>query len=946
MWEKHTFEVLKKKWKGDEARHAMAKARDQAVDAVLDRVDDEHLADVLRQFLRRDEVLDELKKELDPWGTQSADVQSLMQLCEQDLQVGVFPVDMKTFLADWIQVFVLATGEQEKLLPFIQARKIGPAHASSAAPPQLPPIPVHTPSDGDLKISLSHLPNTSDLFVGRTDELARLDAAWNGDTRVLCFVAIGGAGKTSLVGHWLDQMSANGWRGAQRVFGWSFYSQGTEATGASGDLFLDRALRWFGQEGELPRSARDKGALLAELVHEKKTLLVLDGLEPLQYSNERQGRLKDPGVQALIKELAVHNPGLLVITTRVTVESLGKRPRVDMVDLERLSPDDGVELLRALRVKGPESELRDAVKELEGHGLALTLLGTYLRDATTDHEIRRRHEIPLIQGDTNAGQHARKVMQAYAEWLSETDRAVLRLLGLFDRPAEAGAIQALRSKTIPGLNDGLLDDAPWNLALNRLREARLLLSAETEDGGLDAHPLVREYFGERLLEQSEEAWRAGHSLLFEYYRGNTEFKEVEELPPTVEGLGPLFVAVVHGCRAGRTLEAYEEVFQERIYRRSEFFSQRQLGIFGLSLQPIAAMFTKPWHQPFPELPKGEQAWLLNEAGFVLRALGRLEEAVQPMDAGLKAFIDRGEWKDAAITATNLSELTLTLGRLDESAAWAQESVELADRSGDEFWKMASRTRLATTLHQQGNWEESLSRFEQAEDLQKKAQPQYPRLYSLPGYQYCDLLLDRAADPHPPTPSPASGRGGAEPEPTSGSPLPPGRGAGGEGAAAYEQIRKRAEETLDWVRPQGWVLDIALDNLTLGRTHLGLALCSKGSETHFQSAAEHLEQAVRGLRQAGQESYLSLGLIARATYHRHIESPEKALADLEEALDIADRGSMLLHHADAHLELARLHLSTGNLEKARESYEEAKSTVDKTGYERRRSELDALASALD
>ncbi|MGH2578123.1 MAG: hypothetical protein ACRDG9_10315 [Actinomycetota bacterium] len=56
-------------------------------------------------------------------------------------------------------------------------------------------------------------------------------------------------GKTALVKRWLDRLKSNGWRGAQRVYGWSFYSQGTSDDGqASDDAFLNDALRWFGVE--------------------------------------------------------------------------------------------------------------------------------------------------------------------------------------------------------------------------------------------------------------------------------------------------------------------------------------------------------------------------------------------------------------------------------------------------------------------------------------------------------------------------------------------------------------------------------------------------------------------------------------------------------------------------------------------------------------------------
>jgi hypothetical protein len=94
---------------------------------------------------------------------------------------------------------------------------------------------------------------------------------------------------------------------------------------------------------------------------------------------------------------------------------------------------------------------------------------------------------------------------------------VLRLTGLFDRPAEADAVASLRrAPVIPGLTEGIGEDAErsWRKALARLRKAGLLAS---DDGGApDAHPLVRAFFGEVLQRERPEAWRAGHERLYEH----------------------------------------------------------------------------------------------------------------------------------------------------------------------------------------------------------------------------------------------------------------------------------------------------------------------------------------------------------------------------------------------------------------------------------------------
>jgi hypothetical protein len=150
---------------------------------------------------------------------------------------------------------------------------------------------------------------------------------------------------------------------------------------AGADEFLDAALTWFGDPDPQIGSAWEKGERLAKLISHRRTLLVLDGLEPLQNPpGPQEGRLRYPSLQALLRELAAYNSGLCVITTRLPIADVADREHTSVPrrDLEQLSSDAGAKLLRALGVKGDEAELRSASDEFSGHCLALTLLGSYL----------------------------------------------------------------------------------------------------------------------------------------------------------------------------------------------------------------------------------------------------------------------------------------------------------------------------------------------------------------------------------------------------------------------------------------------------------------------------------------------------------------------------------------------------------------------------------------
>jgi len=175
--------------------------------------------------------------------------------------------------------------------------------------------------------------------------------------------------------------------------------------------------------------------------------------------------------QALLPELAAFNSGLCLITTRTPVADIADHERTSALrrDLEQLSSDAGAELLRALGVKGDEAELRTASDEFSGHCLALTLLGSYLTDAYHG-DIHCRSEVSgHLARALRQGVHARKVMESYQTWLGEgPEVAVLRMLGLFDRPADEKALGALlKSPAIPGLTESLTDLSPteWRTIL-------------------------------------------------------------------------------------------------------------------------------------------------------------------------------------------------------------------------------------------------------------------------------------------------------------------------------------------------------------------------------------------------------------------------------------------------------------------------------------------------
>ena len=103
-------------------------------------------------------------------------------------------------------------------------------------------------------------------------------------------------------------------------------------------------------------------------------------------------------------------------------------------------------------------------------------------------------------------------MESYQTWLGEgPELAILRMLGLFDRPVvEQTFAVLLKSPVIPGLTESLTDLRPseWQTILAKLRRAKLLAREDPHSPEqFDTHPLVREFFGEQLRNQQTDAWK-------------------------------------------------------------------------------------------------------------------------------------------------------------------------------------------------------------------------------------------------------------------------------------------------------------------------------------------------------------------------------------------------------------------------------------------------------
>ncbi len=350
-------------------------------------------------------------------------------------------------------------------------------------------------------------------FHGRVAELQLLDdALFGGGPSVVAMVGPGGQGKTAIVQHWLQSLAARSDE-FDALFLWSFYR------GKDSDLCLREMLAYAEGLDRPPEvSASYCVDRLLKIVPNERWALVLDGTEVVQHEQGAwQGRFVHPELGRLLEELGSQaTPGVVVLTSRFPLPTLEHRRSVRLLSLSTLDDASAVGLLRDLGVTGTADEVLYAAHTAGGHAKAVELLGAYLSHFHAGRADACR-TLPTVErgGASDEEWHVARVAAAFHRDLPQELQDLVALATSFRQPpTEPRFLDYLHSEPLRHLlHDGWqrtyqpLQARPVDelqALLQTLVDLRLLervsipLAPTTERTVLDAHPLVRSSFEQRL----------------------------------------------------------------------------------------------------------------------------------------------------------------------------------------------------------------------------------------------------------------------------------------------------------------------------------------------------------------------------------------------------------------------------------------------------------------
>ena len=381
------------------------------------------------------------------------------------------------------------------------------------------------------------------------------------DVRAIAVCAVGGTGKTALVGHWLKNTS--GWRSRPfaGLFGWSFYQDRDPAH------FLLELLLWAHERlGTLkPRERTDLVRAVIKVVRAHPLVIVLDGLEVLQEGPEesRHGSFLDGDLRELLGAFCQQeHQGLAVLTSRFVFADLERflGTAFHQLELAGLLPDQGAALLGEMDVRGPAAEREEISDRLDGHPLGLRVFAEAVPDADRDHPLRFLDHAFSTRG-LSAGSplndKLRRLLTFYEQRLPPVQARLLSVVALFRSPvADETVLRLVRGLFGEVRKVPLPDDNVLAAELRKL-QARGILSREPMEGGHGSacHPILRDHFRALLLGTGAATARRAADLL--------QGQPSDEEPRSLKEIEPVLLAIELLLDAGE-FQAADELYSARL----------------------------------------------------------------------------------------------------------------------------------------------------------------------------------------------------------------------------------------------------------------------------------------------------------------------------------------------------------------------------------------------
>ena len=455
-------------------------------------------------------------------------------------------------------------------------------------------------------------------------------------------------------------------------------------------------------------------------------LLVLDGLERVQEgpAGGGFGRLLDGTLrEVLAGACQLPHGGLALLTSRFPFADLetfdGAAAR--MLEVPPFTPAEGSALLAAAGGGWlPDSERQDLVRAVDGHALATGVLAGLLAalPLASDLATLRAELTAAARTDARVG----KVLEFYADRLSEPDRYLLAAVSLFARPVPAEAVLAVAAHEAFGFRL-----ARWTPTMVQaaVRDRLGGLASWHPDGTISAHPLVRDTF--RPLVMAAVGTAAETSLA--------------GLPAGKATSRPDALRVVEAIEL--LLDADQWQPADGMYR-----NRSDNGVVWLSLpaarlgqRAATAFVATPTRRAAcaAHLNPGRVGYYLNSAGLHAMNAGDLAAAREYLPLAVRHARDAGDVRALMPRLRNLAFCLIQLG-LTGPLQDASEELATTETDSDQKGVRDSLLLVGLAAALVGDSAKAEQQFIAADQIELADDPEGDHLYAIRGTWWAEWLV--------------------------------------------------------------------------------------------------------------------------------------------------------------------------------------------------------------
>jgi predicted ATPase/tetratricopeptide (TPR) repeat protein len=585
------------------------------------------------------------------------------------------------------------------------------------------------------------LPEESDAFVGREDDLGELAGRLRRGARLVTLQGAGGMGKTRLAVRY-------GWRSLEEWAGGVWFCDLTEARSGDGIVAavagsLGVALGGGNPAAQLGHAIAGRGP----------SVLILDNFE--QVAAHARTTL------ALWLERAPE--ARFVVTSRKRLDL----PEEEVQAIGPLSGEPGEELfLERARIQRPGFEaggaegiaVREVVRLVEGIPLAIELAAARVRTMSSVQIVERMRERFRLLAGSGAGRHAtlRAVLDGSWELLTPWEQVVLAQCAVFEGgftlAAAEGVLDLTAWKDAPWIPDVIRSLVEQSLLRTWMPEPERATAATEPRFGMFVS--VQEYAREKLEAGDGAALRAAetrHGGWYARYGSDAELAAlakpggVERRRKLVRELANVEVACRRAASRGDgqvAADAYRaawEVLQlrgpvgaavalgrEALAALAENPARRRvLGILGhtewraghgqegqLHLEEALAL-----HREAGD--RRAEGIVLGNLGGLLVERGRTEEARVRLEAALANAREVGDRRREGIEIARLSLLSGEQGRMEEALAQMDAVLAIAREVGDQNLESVTLGHLGVAQRELGQMEKAIDTLEAALEIARE-----------------------------------------------------------------------------------------------------------------------------------------------------------------------------------------------------------------------------------